>query len=330
MSKSPLPVVLLMGPTCSGKTDLAVALAQSWPIELINVDSALVYRGLDIGAARPDTETLAVAPHHLMGTRELTEPYSVADFRQDALNVIRGIHQRGRIPLLVGGTLLYFRALVGGLASLPAADPEIRAKLDEEARQQGWPALHARLAEIDPETAARLAPNDRQRLQRALEVYLLTGLPLSEHHRRHQSEQQLSDSGKGQNQDFAYTLTSMAVAPASRELLHARIARRFQQMLEAGLVDEVRQLQQRPELTPDLPALRTVGYRQVWRFLDGDISYDEMVHKATVATRQLAKRQFTWLRNWPDLHWLDTDSPDLQLQAEQFLQPAVMAMKAVN
>ena len=325
-SNRSLPVILLMGPTCSGKTNLAVALAQSWPIELVNVDSALIYRGLDIGAARPDAETLMKAPHHLMGIRDLTEPYSAADFRQDALRVIGDIHQRGLVPLLVGGTMLYFKALIGGLASLPAADPEVRAQLDAEASVRGWPALHARLAEVDPETAVRLAENDRQRLQRALEVYLLTGVPLSEHHRRHRAKQQLSDSGGGGNQDFTYTLTSVAVAPRERRVLHERIAVRFQQMLDAGLVEEVRQLHQRADLTPDLPGLRAVGYRQVWQFLDGDISYDEMVQKAVVATRQLAKRQFTWLRSWPDVHWLDTDSTDLQRQAEQLMQPALRAL----
>lgn len=309
-----------MGPTCSGKTGLAVELAQRLPVSLVNVDSALVYQGLDIGAARPDAETLARAPHRLMGFRDPAQPYSAAEFRADALAEIERIHHEGRVPLLVGGTMLYFRALQQGLADLPAADPVVRARIEAEAAEQGWPALHARLAEVDPETAARLRPTDSQRIQRALEVFELSGEPLSAHHRR-QADVELSDTEKSANPAFPYTVVSLAVAPATRELLHRRIADRFHAMLEEGLVDEVRALRARGDLHRGLPAIKAVGYRQVWDFLDGHYSHDEMVERGIIATRQLAKRQFTWLRGWPGLVWLDSDAPDLVEQAVERLAP---------
>ena len=318
------PVFCLMGPTCSGTTALAMALVERFPLDIINVDSALVYEGLNIGAARPTEAELARAPHRLMGFRDPAEPYSAAAFRADALAEIGQIHQQGRIPLLVGGTMLYFRALLKGLAPLPAADPAVRAVLEQEAAEQGWPALHRQLAAVDAETAARLQPNDGQRIQRALEVYRLTGEPLSEWHRR-QPDEGLSDSHDSAADPFPFTVVSMALAPATRAQLHSRIAERFRGMLDDGLVDEVRQLRQRPGIHPGLPSMKAVGYRQVWDYLDGRYDYDEMVERGIIATRQLAKRQFTWLRGWSDLHWFDSDDPDLVDAASSLLAPWVEA-----
>lgn len=312
-----------MGPTCSGKTGLAVELARALPVELINVDSAQVYRGLDIGSAKPSPELLAEVPHRLMDFRDPAEPYSAADFRTDALREIAAIHAAGRVPLLVGGTMLYFRTLLMGMAELPAADAGVRARLEAEAEERGWPAMHARLAEVDPETAARLKPRDRQRLQRALEVWELTGIPLSEHHRRHRRDVELSDSGEAANPAFPYTVTSLAVAPRDRSLLHERIARRFRAMLDQGLLEEVRRLRERGDLHPDLPALKSVGYRQVWEYLDGQYGYADMVERGIIATRQLAKRQLTWLRRWPRLSWMDSDAADLVERARDRLAGVV-------
>ncbi len=314
------PVVFLMGPTCSGKTGAAVELVQRLPLEIINVDSALVYQGLDIGAARPEPEVLAKAPHRLLGFLDPAEPYSAARFREDALREIADIHAAGRVPLLVGGTMLYFKALQQGLADLPAADPQVRADIDAIARVRGWPEVHRLLAEVDPETAARLKPNDGQRLQRALEVYRISGEPLSALHRRQQSVA-LSDTGDGGSRTFPYTTNSFALAPTSRALLHERIAIRFNTMLEQGLVAEVERLRQRADLHRELPAIKAVGYRQVWDYLDGRCGYEEMVERGIIATRQLAKRQFTWLRGWPDLEWFDSDAPGLIEQLESRLAP---------
>ncbi len=317
------PVAFLMGPTGSGKTDLAVELVERLPLEIINVDSALVYDGLDIGAARPAPEVLEKAPHRLMGFRDPAKPYSAAEFRRDALREIADIQAGGRVPLLVGGTMLYFSTLVRGLAPLPEADPKVRARLDAEARELGWPALHRRLAEVDPETAARLGPRDRQRLQRALEVHELTGIPLSRHHRVHRKDAKLLDNSGESPPDFPFTLVSMALAPASRAVLHERIALRFRKMLEQGLVEEVEGLLRRGDLDPELPALRAVGYRQVRQHLEGQYDRREMEERAIAATRQLAKRQLTWLRKWPQLHWIDSDAPDRLEQAQGLLESAV-------
>lgn len=294
------PVILLMGPTAAGKTAVAMELTQHLPVELINVDSALVYKGLDIGAARPTPEELRQAPHRLMGIREPWEPYSAAEFRRDALKEIKAIHAIGKIPLLVGGTMMYFRALVAGLATLPAADAALRQRLDAEAAEKGWPHLHARLAAVDAATAARLAPQDSQRIQRALEVFELTGKPLSIHHQEQQAQQET----------FPYPLFQFAVAPSQRSVLHERIALRLEQMFAQGMVAEVAKLKANPRLNGDEPAMRSVGYRQVWQYLDG--AYDEatMKHKALVATRQLAKRQLTWLRSWPNVQWVDPTTED--------------------
>ncbi len=288
-----------MGPTASGKTALACHLAQHFPVELINVDSASVYRGLDIGAAKPDWATRQRFPHHLMDWVDPDDPYSAARFVADAEAVMQGIRARGKIPLLVGGTPLYFRALEEGLSSLPQADAELRQRLEAAAERDGWPALHARLVQVDPDTAARLAPLDRQRIQRALEVWHLTGRPLSAWHRE----------GKVRMAQ-ARTLT-LGLMPGSRAALHERIAARFAQMLADGLVEEVLTLRRTyPRLRGELPSMRAVGYRQVWQYLDGLIDANALRDQGTAATRQLARRQLTWLRGWPRLVMLDPDRDD--------------------
>jgi len=283
------PAIFLMGPTASGKTAMAVELVKRFPLEIISVDSALVYRGMDIGTARPDAEVLDVAPHRLIDIRDPSEAYSAAEFREDALQAMVDITAQGRIPLLVGGTFLYFRALQHGLSDMPAADPEIRARLEAEAQRDGWESLHTRLAGIDPIAAARIHATDPQRIQRALEVHEISGLPISEFH------------AQGRSSDLPYRLLKLALVPDDRTLLHQRIESRFRSMLAAGLVDEVRRLYERGDLTPELPAMRAVGYRQVWLYLAGKIGYDEMVEQAIVATRQYAKRQLTWLRGEADV-----------------------------
>lgn len=281
-----------MGPTASGKTDLALAIADQGPFEIVSVDSALVYRHMDIGTAKPGAEVLARHPHHLIDIREPSEPYSAADFRADAIRVADDIAARGRIPLFVGGTMLYFKALRDGLAALPSADEAVRARIAAEARLSGWPAVHARLAEIDPVAAARINPNDPQRLQRALEVYEISGKSMT------------ALLGAG-SEPCPFDLCQIAILPPDRTELHARIEQRFMAMLRGGFMDEVTALRARGDLMPEMPSIKAVGYRQAWAHLDGDYSYDDMVFRAIVATRQLAKRQLTWLRGWPSLHGLE-------------------------
>lgn len=293
------PAVFLMGPTASGKTDLAVALTTVLPFEIISVDSALIYKGMDIGTAKPEAEILAKAPHHLIDILDPAQSYSAADFRRDALALMTDITARGRVPLLVGGTMMYFKVLRDGMATMPAADPKIRQQLLDRAREQGWAFLHQQLLAVDPEAAQRIKPTDTQRLQRALEVHQLTGKPLSQWHREQQ------------DQRLPYCVTSLAVAPQDRAVLHERIAQRFGIMLERGFLEEARHLYQRGDLNVSMPSIRSVGYRQAWSWLDGELSYDEMVERVIITTRQLAKRQLTWLRSWPDIHWLDTLSNDL-------------------
>lgn len=292
MTKS--DVIFLMGPTASGKTALAMALHQALPVEIISVDSALIYRGMDIGSAKPTADELTQVPHHLIDIRDPAESYSAADFRSDALRLIADIQHRGNIPLLVGGTMLYFKALLDGISPLPEAQPEVRQQLEQEAEKLGWAELHRQLAEVDPVSAARIHPNDPQRINRALEVYRITG-------------QSLTELTAQKGEPFAYPVHQFAIAPQDRAVLHRRIALRYQQMLDSGFEHEVRVLKQRPDLHLDLPSMRCVGYRQMWQYLDGECSYDEMVQRGIAATRQLAKRQLTWLRSWQQLTWLSSD-----------------------
>lgn len=293
---SPSPAIFLMGPTAAGKTDLAVELVRRLPCDIISVDSALVYRGMDIGTAKPGPEVLSAAPHRLIDIRDPSESYSAAQFREDALREMTQISRAGRIPLLVGGTMLYFRTLERGLSDLPSADGTVRARLEEEAGVLGWAALHARLAEVDPAAAKRIHPNDPQRIQRALEVYEVSGRPMSELY------------GQGAAPHFPYCALKIVVSPADRAELHRRIEARYRAMLGAGFVEEVERLRGRGDLHPDLPSMRAVGYRQVWNYLDGRLSYFEMMEKGVAATRQFAKRQLTWLRAIPDVIWLDGEA----------------------
>lgn len=304
------PVICLMGPTASGKTALAMALHAALPVDIISVDAAQVYRGMDIGTAKPTPAELARVPHRLIDIRDPAEPYSAAAFCADALREIATIHQAGRLPLLVGGTMFYFHALERGLSVLPSANPAIRARLAREAEEQGWPALHARLAQRDPASAARINPADTQRIQRALEVVEVTGQPVSQ-----ANPTSLSPS--------ALKFIKIAICPAERRTLHAQIAERYQAMLSAGLVAEVETLMQRTDLTADLPAMRTVGYRQVIAYLGGALSYQEMVEKGIIATRQLAKRQLTWLRADRELYRLDAHNPALLRSALEYLTARV-------
>ncbi len=287
--------VCLMGPTASGKTGIAVDLVRRYPFEIISVDSALVYRGMDIGTAKPDARTLAAAPHRLVDIREPEEGYSAGEFVRDARRAMQAVFAAGRVPLLVGGTMMYFRALTEGLAELPPADAELRAAIDADAEDRGWPALHAELATVDPQAAARIKPNDSQRIQRALEVYRLSGRPLSQW----QSEQ----AAAADEPAVEYLKLGLRVRPRAR--LHARIETRLGQMLDDGFADEVRRLAARPGLDRDAPAMRAVGYRQLWRYVAGESSLEEAGYRALVATRQLAKRQITWLRADPDIFFVD-------------------------
>jgi len=297
-----LPVVCLLGPTAAGKSALAMALAErpgaGIGVEIVSVDSGQVYRGMDIGTAKPDAAERARVPHHLIDLVEPTERYSAGRFRADALAAIQAIRARGHAALLVGGTMLYYRALALGMDELPPADPALRAQLEAQAAQHGWPALHAELARVDPATAARLAPGDTQRVQRALEVWRATGTPLSALHTQPRAE-------------LPFALHSFALLPADRAALHARIAARFDAMLAAGLVEEVEGLRRRHALTAELPSMRCVGYRQVWDCLEGKTDRREMREKGIAATRQLAKRQLTWLRSLPGIGMLDPDAPGL-------------------
>lgn len=293
------PAIFLMGPTATGKTALACALAERFPVELVSVDSALVYRGLDIGAAKPDAETLRRHPHALIDIRDPSEPYSAAQFRDDASASMQAITARGRVPLLVGGTGLYFRALERGLSAMPPADAELRERLRSEGECDGWPALHARLAQRDPEAAARIRPNDAQRIQRALESIELSGRTLTELH---------SDARDATR--LPYRLLKLALTPRERSALRGRIAARFDAMLAAGFLDEVKRLRARGDLASGLPAIRAVGYRQAWHYFDGTCSEDAFRERAIHATRQLAKRQITWLRGELDARVFDPDGPD--------------------
>jgi tRNA dimethylallyltransferase len=300
--------VLLAGPTCAGKTALALELAERWPVEIVSVDSAQVYRGMDIGTSKPSAAIRARVPHHLVDVCDPAERYSAGRFRRDALELIAAIRARGRVPLLVGGTMLYFRALLRGIAPLPEADPDLRARLDERARQGGWPALHAELASRDPEAAARIRPADGQRIQRALEVIELTGERLSVLQRR--------------TEPAPFPVAAFAIMPSDRAQLYARIEQRFNEMMAEGFLDEVRALRARGDLDPDLPSLRSVGYRQLGSHLEGACGLSEAVAAGQRATRNLAKRQLTWLRSepvWMGIHGLE----------EQELGPILRLMQRV-
>lgn len=288
-------LLFLTGPTAAGKTALAVELVERYPFEIISVDSALVYRGMDIGTAKPDAETLQRAPHRLIDIVEPSEPYSAARFRTDALREIEAIRANGNIPLLVGGTMLYYRALQFGLSTLPESDPAVRKELEQQRQQEGLEPLYQQLQQVDPQAAERINANDPQRILRALEVYRMSGTPISVLQAQQRAEAMAEEQ-----------VTMVAISPEDRSVLHQRIEQRFEMMLNEGFIEEVEQLKARGDLSADLPSMRSVGYRQVWEYLEGELEREEMAYRATVATRQLAKRQLTWLRNWPTpVHWIE-------------------------
>ncbi|MEG9533158.1 tRNA (adenosine(37)-N6)-dimethylallyltransferase MiaA [Mannheimia indoligenes] len=296
MTQKPL-ALFLMGPTASGKTDLAIALRQELPVEVISVDSALIYKGMDIGTAKPSKAELALAPHRLIDILDPAESYSAMNFHSDALREMADITAQGKIPLLVGGTMLYYKALLEGLSPLPSADPTIRAEIEARAEQQGWAILHQELVKIDPIAGARINPNDSQRINRALEVFYITGKTMTE-------------LTAQQGEALPYNILQFAIAPEDRAVLHQRIEQRFHKMIDLGFEEEVKRLFLREDLHINLPSIRCVGYRQMWEYLQGDISLDEAIFKGICATRQLAKRQITWLRGWQsELTWLDSLDP---------------------
>jgi tRNA dimethylallyltransferase len=299
-SDAPTPIPCLLGPTASGKTAAALALAARRPVEIISVDSALVYRAMDIGTAKPTADERAVAPHHLIDIVDPTDAYSAAQFRSDTLRLTGEIRARGRLPLLVGGTMLYYKALTQGLNDLPGADADLRATLDADAAREGWPAMHARLEAVDPITAARLAPNDSQRIQRALEVFMLSGQAMST---------LLAAPAPQHEASSAWRYVPIALEPSERSVLHTRIEKRFDAMLNGGFIDEVVRLRERGDLSPEMPSMRCVGYRQAWEYLDGAVDYTTMRDKGIFATRQLCKRQLTWLRSMPDRVVVDCCDP---------------------
>ena len=342
------PAIFLMGPTASGKTNVAVELAQRLPVELISVDSALVYRDMDIGTAKPDAATLARAPHHLIDIITPTEAYSAAAFRHDALRLMHDITARKKIPLLVGGTMLYFKALREGLSDLPQADPGIRAALDAEIAQHGIEHLHKQLSAVDAETAARLKPTDTQRIQRAMEIYRITGQPMSALLRSVPSPASGRGLGRGASPDetssslhhplprplshecergenpLPYRITSIALIPSDRAQLHARIATRFKAMLEQGLLDELRMLREKYPLHANMTSMRCVGYRQAWQFMEGEINEAQLLETGIIATRQLAKRQLTWLRSMPDNIEMDCLPPELSQKVLGVVRQAIV------
>ena len=309
---TPLPsAIFLMGPTASGKTNVAVELVQRLPCEIVSVDSALIYRDMNIGTAKPGSELLARAPHRLINIRDPAESYSAAQFCTDARREIADIAAAGRIPLLVGGTMLYFRALQQGLSVLPSADAEVRKRLDAEAEREGWAALHRRLVRVDPQAGLRIHPNDPQRIQRALEVYELTGRPLSAF---------FNDRTVGH---LTQRAIKIVIAPSNREVLRGRITRRFHQMLEEGLIEEIESLYKRGDLNRDLPSMRCVGYRQGWEYLAGEVTYSQMIGRAILATGQLAKRQLTWLRREQEAEQFDADDSGIFNKVIEYIESAM-------
>jgi len=296
------PAICLLGPTASGKTALAIEIVKRLPCEIISVDSAQIYRGMDIGTGKPDSATLAVAPHRLLDFLDPALAYSASQFRSDALREMADIRRSGRIPLLVGGTMLYFKALRDGLAQMPGADAEVRLRIGDLALSSGWAHVHDQLREVDPESAERIHPNDPQRLQRALEIFLVSGRSMTQWHKESRADSRLSD--------IPFDLHFLSIQPGSRGVLHDRIATRFLQMIDDGLVEEVETLRARGDLALALPSMRAVGYRQVWQYIEGELSFDGMVEQGIIATRQLAKRQITWLRSWGNLRDLDSENPE--------------------
>ena len=299
MANTQPPAIFLLGPTASGKSDLAMKLTAHLPVELVSVDSALVYRDMNIGTAKPEAEILRQYPHHLVDIRNPDEVYSAADFRTEVLTLMSAISGRGNIPLLVGGTMLYFKVLIEGIAAMPAADSAIRKKIVREAEKGGWQKVHHRLAEVDPESAARIHPNDPQRLQRALEIWELTGESMTQLHKKQQDLVSLP-----------FSVCQLAIMPSDRAVLHRIIAARFDQMIKDGFIQEVEHLREKYDLYAELPSIKSVGYRQVWQYLEGEVDRKAMQELAIIATRQLAKRQFTWLRGWSNLKEIPT--PDVK------------------
>jgi len=317
--------IFLMGATAAGKTDLAVELTKSLPCDIVSVDSALIYKGMDIGTAKPDTSILAEAPHRLIDIIDPSESYSVAQFYQDALREMNEISAAGRIPLLVGGTMMYFRILNEGIAALPSADESVRKVIMQDASEHGWPYVHAQLAKIDPEAAQRIKPTDPQRLQRALEVYRVSGKTMTQIW----AEQKEPAGGKGHS-DYTelnsglppvpYDVVSLAIGPSDRKVLHKRIEQRYHLMLKSGFIDEVKKFHSAANMHADMPSMKCVGYRQVWDYLDNKLNYDEMVERGIIATRQLAKRQLTWLRRWPNLNQLETNDSKVLAKAMKIVE----------
>lgn len=305
------PIICLIGPTCSGKTGLAIELVQQLPLDIISVDSALVYRQMDIGTAKPSKAELAVAPHRLIDIRDPIDPYSAGQFREDALKEIAAIHAQGKVPLLVGGTMLYFRALQQGLADLPTANSELRNALFERGEKFGWDVLHAELETVDPKTAALINPNDRQRIQRALEIYTLTG----------QTRSECWEKNAEAAEDFNYLMVGLFAN--DREKIHLLIAQRLKKMMEMGFVEEVEKLYARGDLSADLPSIRSVGYRQLWQYLEGAIKLEEATELAIIATRQLAKRQLTWMRSWENLQMFDCFEGNLKQKTIELIKSKI-------
>jgi tRNA dimethylallyltransferase len=323
------PAIFIMGPTASGKTDLALQLCKRLPCDIVSVDSAMIYRGMDIGTAKPCAAELAQAPHRLIDICDPVDTYSAADFRRDALAEMAKITAAGRIPLLVGGTMMYFKALLHGMSDLPSASPQVREQLVQQAQLQGWEALHRELAAADPVAARLIHPNNRQRLIRALEVQRLTGQPISSLWQAPDTIDKATNASAADNEDYTYvtrwqadagsslpyTVAQLAIAPQQRQILHDRIRQRFLMMLDTGLLSEVEGLMARGDLNSSMPSMRCVGYRQAWEYLSGQCDHAVFVDKGVAATRQLAKRQLTWLRKWPDVCWLDSDNKDIVADA---------------
>lgn len=309
--KNKVRALCLMGPTAAGKTELALSLIEHLPLEIVSVDSAMIYRRMNIGTSKPAPALLKKIPHHLVNIREPYENYSAADFREDALQTLQDIYARGKTPFLVGGTMLYFRVLQQGLAELPGPNEPVRARILNEAKELGWHAMHQRLAKVDAIAAKRIHPNDPQRLQRALEVFEVTGEPISSHWQRQTHD------------PLPFQFMNLATAPSDRAVLHQRIVTRFHQMLSDGFIEEVKGLQAEGKLTADMPSMRSVGYRQVWKYLQGRYTHDELIEQGVIATRQLAKRQLTWLRSWQGLEWLESEDPQRLSKALRWADEAL-------